>query len=79
MDDAPQVASRPGQSREEAIRRGCRVDECYVGWHEAGLRDGHQFGFKAPVVAALEVRGAGSGRVRLQAVDDASADTLCEF
>ena len=55
------------------------VDECFVGGHEPGLRGGRQHGVKALVVVAVEVRGAGSGRVRLQVVDDASADTLCEF
>ena len=52
------------------------VDECFVGGHEAGLRGGRQRGIKELVVA-VEVRGAGSGRVRMQVIDDASADTLC--
>ncbi len=55
------------------------VDECFVGGHEAGLRGGRQQGVKALVVVAVEVRGAGSGRVRMQVIDDASADTLCPF
>ena len=53
------------------------VDECFVGGHEAGLRGGRQRGIKELVVVAVEVRGAGSGRVRMQVIDDASADTLC--
>jgi hypothetical protein len=28
---------------------------------------------------AVEVRGSGSGRIRMQVIDDASADTLCDF
>ena len=55
------------------------VDECFVGGHEAGLRGGRQHGVKALVVVAVEVRGAGSGRIRMQVVDDATADTLCAF
>lgn len=55
------------------------VDECFVGGHEAGLRGGRQQGIKALVVVAVEVRGAGSGRIRLRVIDDASADTLCDF
>lgn len=55
------------------------VDECFVGGHEAGLRGGRQQGVKALVVVAVEVRGAGSGRVRMQVIDDASAETLCTF
>ena len=34
---------------------------------------------QALVVVAVEVRGAGSGRIRLQVIDDASGDTLCDF
>ncbi len=63
----------------EPLTGAVEVDECFVGGHEAGLRGGRQHGVKALVVVAVEVRGAGSGRVRLQVVDDASADTLCEF
>ena len=50
------------------------VDECFVGGHEAGLR-----GTKALVAVAVEVRGPGSGRVRMAVIDDASATTLTEF
>jgi transposase-like protein len=55
------------------------VDECFVGGHEPGLRGGRQQGIKALVIVAVEVRGAGSGRIRMQVIDDASADTLCDF
>jgi len=63
----------------EPLTGAVEVDECFVGGHEAGLRGGRQHGVKALVVVAVEIRGAGSGRVRLQVIDDASADTLCPF
>ena len=31
------------------------------------------------MVVTVEVRGAGSGRIRMQVIDDAFADTLCDF
>jgi transposase-like protein len=55
------------------------VDECFVGGHAEGLRGGREHGVKALVVVAVEIRGAGSGRVRLQVIDDAAAGTLCGF
>jgi hypothetical protein len=55
------------------------VDECFVGGHAEGLRGGRERGVKALVVVAVEIRGAGSGRVRLQVIDDAAAITLCGF
>ena len=63
----------------EPLTGAVEVDECFVGGHEAGLRGGRQHGVKALVVVAVEIRGAGSGRVRVQVIDDASADTLCPF
>jgi transposase-like protein len=41
------------------------VDECFVGGLDRELRGGRQHGTKALVVVAVEVRGAGSGRVRM--------------
>jgi transposase-like protein len=55
------------------------VDVCFVGGHEAGLRGGRARGEKALVAVRVEVRGAGSGRVRLAVIDDASAATLSGF
>ncbi len=55
------------------------VDECFVGGLEHGLRGGRQRGTKALVVVAVEIRDAGSGRLRMQVINDASADTLCGF
>lgn len=55
------------------------VDECFVGGHEASLRGGRQKGTKALVVVAVERSGAGSGRVRMGIINDATAETLCDF
>jgi transposase-like protein len=55
------------------------VDECFVGGLDRNLRGGRQHGTKALVVVAVEVRGAGCGRVRMQVIADASTATLCGF
>ena len=55
------------------------VDEAYLGGPEAGLRGGRVLEDQALVVAAVEVRGRGSGRIRLQVVPDASARSLSGF
>ncbi len=68
-----------GNPEREPLTAEVEVDECFVGGHEAGLRGGRQQGIKALVVVAVEVRGTGSGRIRMQVIDDASADTLCHF
>jgi transposase-like protein len=61
------------------LREKVEVDETYVGAPEVGLRGGRELRNKALVVAAVEVRGKGSGRVRLQVVPDASGPTLTGF
>lgn len=56
------------------------VDEAYVGGIEAGRRGGRQRDSnKAIVVGAVEVRGRGSGRIRLGVVADLSAAALVPF
>ena len=56
------------------------VDETYVGGHDAGRRSGRDsLGTAAIVVVAIEVRGNGSGRVRMEVLGDLSADSLCGF
>ena len=55
------------------------VDEFFLGGREEGLRGGRQRGKKTLVGVAVEVRGAGSGRMRLQVLADASADSLGPF
>lgn len=56
------------------------VDETYVGGLEEGRGGGRKReSTKAIVVAAVEVRGLGSGRVRLATVKDLSGPTLVDF
>ena len=63
----------------ELLHDKVEVDETYVGGPEAGLRGGRELRDKALVVGAVEVRGTGSGRVRLQVVPDASGPSLTGF
>lgn len=56
------------------------VDECEVGGPEIGRRGGRSLAARAAqVVVAVEVRGQGSGRVRMKVIHDASGDTLTGF
>ncbi len=56
------------------------VDDAYIGGTESGRRGGRDaFGAATIVIVAVEVRGNGSGRIRMEAVDDLSADALCGF
>src|SRR5439155_25716990 len=56
------------------------VDDTYVGGSDSGRRGGRDaFGAATIVIVAVEVRGNGSGRLRMEAVDDLSADALCGF
>lgn len=61
------------------LQEKVEVDETYVGAPEVGLRGGRELRHKALVVAAVEVRGQGSGRVRLRVVPDASGPVLTGF
>jgi transposase-like protein len=64
---------------ERAPLRGeVEVDECYIGGFEPG-KQGRGTGEKALVGIAIEVRGRGSGRVRLTALPDVSGATLRAF
>ena len=63
----------------EVLKEKVEVDEAYIGGLEAGLKGGRQLLEKALIVAAVEVRGKASGRVRLQVVPDASAPSLTGF
>jgi hypothetical protein len=67
---------RPGR---DLLRDKVEVDETYLGGPEIGLRGGRQMGNKALVVAAVEVRGKESDRVRIQVVADATAASLSSF
>jgi transposase-like protein len=63
----------------EALQDEVKIDEFFVGGHEEGLRGGRQRGKKALVGTAIEVRGSGSGRLRLHVLSDASASSLLAF
>jgi transposase-like protein len=68
---------RPERDRLSGL---VEVDETYLGGVEAGRRGGRQRDSdKAIVVGAVEVRGRGSGRVRLAVVEDLSAASLVPF
>ena len=56
------------------------VDDTYIGGTDSVRRGGRDaFGAATIVIIAVEVRGNGSGRIRMKAVDDLSADALCGF
>ena len=68
---------RPERDR---IRGEVEVDETYVGGVEVGRRAGRlRDSTKTIVVGAVEIRGQGSGRVRLSVVEDLSAASLVGF
>ena len=68
---------RPERGRLSGV---VEVDEAYVGGVEEGRRGGRwRDSAKSIVVGAVEVRGRGSGRVRLAVVGDLSAASLAAF
>jgi hypothetical protein len=66
---------RPGRDRLQGV---VEVDETYFGAAEAG-KAGREPGRKALIAVAVEVRGKGLGRIRLQRIADASAEVLGQF
>jgi hypothetical protein len=52
------------------------IDEFFLGGHENGLKGGRQHGKKALIDAVIEVRGQGSGRLRLQVLPSSQAATV---
>jgi transposase-like protein len=60
----------------ELLKGEVEVDEFFLGGFEQGKRGGRQRGKKALVGVVIEVRGRGSGRVRLQVLADASGESL---
>ena len=66
---------RPGRER---LAGTVEADEVYVGGEEAGKR-GRSLGKQAFVAVAVEERGAGMGRIRLQRVANASAASFEAF
>lgn len=63
----------------EPLKVEVEVDETFVGGRNPRRRGGRQRLGKVPVAVAVEVRGQGSGRLRLQVVKDASAYSLHAF
>jgi ISXO2-like transposase domain/Transposase zinc-ribbon domain len=64
----------------EPLKDEVEVDEFFLGGHEEGRRGGRQGdAAKALVGIAIEVRGQGSGRLRLQVLRDACAESLDAF
>ncbi len=63
----------------ERLKGEVEIDEFFLGGHEEGLKGGRQRGKKALVGVAIEVRGRGSGRLRLAVLPDASGPSLREF
>src|SRR5680860_1525658 len=55
------------------------IDEFWLGGYEEGLKGSRERGKKALVGVAIEVRGAGSGRLRLQVLASSRAMTLRDF
>jgi len=63
----------------EPLKREVEVDEFFLGGLEEGQRGGRQRGKKALCGVAIEARGHGSGRLRLEVLRDASGDSLGAF
>ncbi len=63
----------------ELLKGEVEIDEFFLGGHEEGLKGGRQHGKKVLVGAAIEVRGRGSGRLRLQVLPNSQATTLEAF
>jgi len=63
----------------EPLRDEVEVDEFWLGGYEEGLKGSRQHGKKALIGAAIEVRGAGSGRLRLAMLANSRATTLGAF
>jgi len=63
----------------ELLKREVEIDEFFLGGYEEGLKGGRQRGKKTLCGVAIEVRGRGSGRLRLAVLADASGSTLTKF
>ena len=63
----------------ELLKREVEIDEFWLGGYEEGLKGSRQRGKKALCAVAVEVRGQGSGRLRLAVLGDASAKELGSF
>ena len=63
----------------ELLKSEVEIDEFFLGGHEEGLKGGRQRAKKVLCGVAIEVRGRGSGRVRLAVLPDASGPSLLAF
>lgn len=63
----------------ELLKGEVEIDEFFLGGYEEGLKGGRQHGKKVLCGAAVEVRGQGSGRLRLQVLENSQAKTLEAF
>jgi len=63
----------------EPLKGEVELDETLVGGRDSERRGGRQRDGKALVAVAVEVRGAGAGRIRLEVIPDASGKTLGGF
>lgn len=63
----------------EPLKGEVEIDEFFLGGYEEGLKGGRQHGKKTLCGVAIEVRGRGSGRLRLQVLPDASGPSLLVF
>jgi ribosomal protein L37AE/L43A/transposase-like protein len=61
------------------LRDQVEVDEALIGGRHSGRRGGRQREGKTVIGVAVEVRGQGSGRLRLQVLPDASGEVLEDF
>ena len=66
---------RPGRN---LLNGEVEVDETYVGGREVGVT-GRKTNKKSIVAVAAEIRGRGTGRIRLARVEDVSAESLVPF
>jgi transposase-like protein/ribosomal protein L37AE/L43A len=63
----------------DLLKGEVEIDEFFLGGHVVGLKGGRQHGKKALVGIAIEVRGQGSGRLRLLVLENSQAKTLEAF
>lgn len=63
----------------ERLKGEVEIDEFFLGGYEEGLKGGRQRGKKVLCGVAIEVRGRGSGRLRLGVLPDASGPALLAF
>jgi hypothetical protein len=63
----------------ELLKREVEVDEFFLGGYEGGLTGGRARGKKVLCGVAVEVRGRGSGRLRVAVLENASGKSLGAF